>query len=121
MSKPEDAAAVPTYAALARLLGVSRQAAHKLATSHAWPFGPPPWPGRMTGAIRRHHAARRADANACGRGDKPVPLAVQAAELGMSMDALLRLHDAMDADDYAEASRLLDAAADWDAVAALLD
>ena len=119
MSKSKDAD-VPTYAALGRLLGVTRQAAHKLATSPPWPFGPPPWPGRLTAGIRQHHAARRADANACGAGDRPVPLAVQAAELGMSMDALLKLHAAIDAGDYAGASRLLDEATDWDAVAALL-
>ena len=47
-------------------------------------------------------------------------LAGQAAELGMTVPQVAALHEAMDRDDYAGASRLLDEATDWDAVAALL-
>ena len=114
---------IDSYSALGRLLGVSRQAATKLAMSDAWPFAPaPPWPASLAPRIAAHVAARRADNNnAAGHGGGAVSLAVQAAELGMSMDALLQLHDAIDRDDWQAASDILDAATDWDAIESLLD
>ena len=98
---------IATYAALARLLGITRQGARKLARSAAWPFGPPPWPGSMMGRIRAHVAGRRAFNNSTADDAGPVPLDEQARDLGMSMSDLMDLHAALDAGDYDRATELL--------------